>query len=328
VEFANSICAKTINEGCMTVEIANKISELDISLPLDGDIVKEGAGHLRTIKKTIKQTFPNVNNITSVTSAQLDALATNPITDLLYSRAQTMGYFDSFGTAPPKWDGTNFSFNICSFPHLRVGLNLPGYNQFRVAQPAPGQVINGFDGAANVTVNADGIPLAQDTVLVAMPLDSAGENAFYTVLFRIYPSYRANFSVNIPVNAVWIAANTAEGLKLCNGATLQARFLIGLAGNPAFQNSWLNFNVGFELLNYSRDSRSIVTITGLIRTGTLGTTVFTLPVGFRPSVTIIRPSTASGQVPIEVRVAANGDVSTLGGNNTYQIVFAQFAAEQ
>lgn len=59
---------------------------------------------------------------------------------------------------------------------------------------------------------------------------------------------------------------------------------IGATGEPAFTNSWVNFNALDNPASYWRDPFGIVHLRGLIKSGTLTTSAFTLPVGFRPLV--------------------------------------------
>lgn len=50
-----------------------------------------------------------------------------------------------------------------------------------------------------------------------------------------------------------------------------------------FQNSWANYGSNWETCQYRRHSNGIVEIKGLMRNGTLTSTAFTLPIGFRPA---------------------------------------------
>lgn len=61
--------------------------------------------------------------------------------------------------------------------------------------------------------------------------------------------------------------------------------VVGAAGEPAFQNSWVNFDTPSST---SRDARfrkfpdGRVRITGVVKSGTNGASAFTLPAGYRP----------------------------------------------
>lgn len=62
---------------------------------------------------------------------------------------------------------------------------------------------------------------------------------------------------------------------------LEARHLIGGAGEPAFANGWTNFGGGESVANFYK-YRERVYLGGLVKSGTVGATMFTLPVGYRP----------------------------------------------
>ena len=51
----------------MTVESVTYINDLDVNNPSGGDSISEGDDHIRNIKKSIKNTFPNVNEPVTAT---------------------------------------------------------------------------------------------------------------------------------------------------------------------------------------------------------------------------------------------------------------------
>lgn len=57
---------------------------------------------------------------------------------------------------------------------------------------------------------------------------------------------------------------------------------IGAAGQPAFLNSWTNYGSGYTTARFRRDPHGRVYLAGLVKGGS-ATSVFTLPVGYRPS---------------------------------------------
>lgn len=60
----------------MSVESsASNISQLNPNWPTAEDFVSEGDDHLRLLKKTIKQTFPNIKDSVNITDVQLNALS-------------------------------------------------------------------------------------------------------------------------------------------------------------------------------------------------------------------------------------------------------------
>ncbi|MGH9961575.1 MAG: hypothetical protein ACREBC_31365, partial [Pyrinomonadaceae bacterium] len=89
---------------------------------------------------------------------------------------------------------------------------------------------------------------------------------------------------------------------------------VGDPGEPAFQNSWVNFDTAnWQQLRFWRDPLDNVHVQGLIKSGFLGTTVFVLPTGYRPAVApppfAVDTNTGFGRVD----VAATGNVSPFSG---------------
>jgi hypothetical protein len=90
---------------------------------------------------------------------------------------------------------------------------------------------------------------------------------------------------------------------------------VGAAGEPAFANGWLNYNTSSKA-RFRIDPLGVVRITGIVKSGTTGVGIFTLPVGFRP-VAQVDFQTVSAGVEGRVSVDTNGIVYAEGGSNTY-----------
>ena len=58
----------------MTVESVTLISDLDQNNPAGGDSISEGDDHIRNIKRSLKNTFPNISDPVTVTADDLNAL--------------------------------------------------------------------------------------------------------------------------------------------------------------------------------------------------------------------------------------------------------------
>jgi len=69
----------------MPVETATYISDLNPAYPGSNDTRKEGDDHLRLIKQTLKNTFPNVNGAVSASPTDLDR--TKPEVIFFWSQA-------------------------------------------------------------------------------------------------------------------------------------------------------------------------------------------------------------------------------------------------
>ncbi len=59
---------------------------------------------------------------------------------------------------------------------------------------------------------------------------------------------------------------------------------IGTQGNPAFTNGWGNYGAPYSNAGYVKDPTGWVRLTGVIKSGTLGSSAFTLAPGYRPAV--------------------------------------------
>lgn len=58
---------------------------------------------------------------------------------------------------------------------------------------------------------------------------------------------------------------------------------------PTFTNSWVNYGAGYNNAGYYKDAFGWVTLRGLVKNGTDGASIFTLPVGYRPEATMLMP---------------------------------------
>lgn len=58
----------------MTIENATYLKQLNASYPTDGDLIKEGDDHIRLIKKTLRNSFKNIDKQVLISSDQLNEL--------------------------------------------------------------------------------------------------------------------------------------------------------------------------------------------------------------------------------------------------------------
>lgn len=70
-----------------------------------------------------------------------------------------------------------------------------------------------------------------------------------------------------------------ESFQLPNVEIDQA---IGGSGKPAFENSWVNYALGYDAAEYYKDPLGRVRLSGAVKSGGAGTVIFTLPQGYRP----------------------------------------------
>ena len=88
---------------------------------------------------------------------------------------------------------------------------------------------------------------------------------------------------------------------------------------PAFMNSWTNYDTTYNPAGYFKDSLGIVHLRGLVKNGTNNTTIFTLPVGYRPSnreLQAVQTNLDTNTIG-RVDILADGQVTVVSGSNVW-----------
>lgn len=98
---------------------------------------------------------------------------------------------------------------------------------------------------------------------------------------------------------------------------------------PTFTNSWINYDATqFAPARYMKDSNGFVHIEGLIKSGTITASAFTLPKGYRP-LKWLHFGTASNAAFGQAEIKVDGTVVPQVGNNTwFSLSGITFRAEQ
>jgi hypothetical protein len=104
---------------------------------------------------------------------------------------------------------------------------------------------------------------------------------------------------------------------------------------PTLLNGWVNYGGTYDTIGFYKDEFGIVHLRGLIKSGTgsAGTVLFYLPVGYRPSITNLIPTlsnNASTITPVSIEVYADGSVKLTLTTGTTWLALAgiTFRAEQ
>ena len=130
-----------------------------------------------------------------------------------------------------------------------------------------------------------------------------------------------------------VRVGSATSYAVLGGIRWPSTSLDPLFITPTLQNSWVNYpsNTGpnYSQAGYFKDSNGIVHLRGLVRFGTAGAAIFTLPAGYRPGGRSMFPSfTASPDTYGGVDVATSGQVTNRSGLNGYvSLSGIQFLAE-
>lgn len=90
-----------------------------------------------------------------------------------------------------------------------------------------------------------------------------------------------------------------------------------------FANSWVDFGAPYNVCQY-RKIGDITYLRGLMKSGTVGATCFTLPAGFRPPVDLYF-ITVSNSVAAPFIVASSGACQLATGSNVFASINLQFS---
>ena len=89
---------------------------------------------------------------------------------------------------------------------------------------------------------------------------------------------------------------------------------IEVSGGVGFENSWVNFGGAYGTAGYFKDSLGIVHLKGLVKSGTIGAIIFTLPSGYRPSADCLLPGVSNSVFGV-IYLSTAGAVAYTSGDN-------------
>jgi hypothetical protein len=133
--------------------------------------------------------------------------------------------------------------------------------------------------AAKLAANAVTSPKVVDNSLTGTDID---ESTLGTV-----PTASTAFTV--PDSSIYSAKVVDNSLTAADTAPIEHWHYIGNPGEPAFQNGWVNYDAAtshsaaqWQHVAYAKDNDDIVHLEGLLKGGTMGATMFTLPAAYCP----------------------------------------------
>lgn len=88
---------------------------------------------------------------------------------------------------------------------------------------------------------------------------------------------------------------------------------------PTLLNGWVNFDSSYTPVRFMKDSMGFVHLEGMVKNGTttIGTPLFILPVGYRPSQAMIFAGLTSPYAPCGFDLSADGVFALSNGNAAY-----------
>lgn len=134
--------------------------------------------------------------------------------------------------------------------------------------------------------------------------------------------YDEQFGIEVGDTAFLYPLESGDWLAFDVASNLDYDFdihLVGATGEPAFQNSWVNYGLGQRACRFWKGIDGIVHLEGLVKSGSVPGVIFTLPEGYRPDEVVVLSSlsfTGAAYQVAAVQAAINGDVSVqVGGTN-------------
>jgi len=115
----------------------------------------------------------------------------------------------------------------------------------------------------------------------------------------------------------WIRLKgNGTSFNIIGGCTPDKWHYVGAAGEPAFENSWVNYAGGFNNAAFRKLLNGDVQVRGLVKLGTMIANIFTFPVNYRPinSYIVIGVSYLTWA---DLRVVNTGGVIANTGSNGY-----------
>ena len=129
-------------------------------------------------------------------------------------------------------------------------------------------------------------------------------------------------NVSNATNEYVLTKDTSSGnaiFKASSNGSLEPRHYVGTTGQPAFQNSWVNYGSPYSLAAFYKDNQGIVHLEGMIKSGTMNTIIFTLPTGYAPTQDlyfVVNSNNTFGAVNVNI----SGGVNATVGNKAWIVL--------
>jgi hypothetical protein len=129
-------------------------------------------------------------------------------------------------------------------------------------------------------------------------------------------------NVSNATNEYVLTKDTSSGnaiFKASSNGSLEARHYVGTTGQPAFQNSWVNYGSPYPLAAFYKDNQGIVHLEGMIKYGTMNAVIFTLPADYAPTQAlhfVVNSNNTFGAV----NIYTFGGVSAMIGSNVWIVL--------
>jgi hypothetical protein len=119
----------------------------------------------------------------------------------------------------------------------------------------------------------------------------------------------------------WLQGNVNFSVDSTQLPDVESQKLVGVTGNAQFSNSWTNFGGTNASAAYYKDPFGRVFLKGTVKSGTVNTAIFTLPVGYRPQEAEVFAVYCNGAVGF-ITVNPDGTVVQSGGGSNASLTLS------
>ena len=153
-----------------------------------------------------------------------------------------------------------------------------------------------------------------DTIYTTLS-DAPSDGVYYARRNAAWTNIKTYFDTLYSTLSSMSAANA---LDLTDGGItdLHSHESTGTWIAPSLGGAWVNFGSGLNPVGYYKDSMGIVHLRGVIKDGTITTTLFVLPIGFRPPYEEVFVTISNDAIG-RLNVVYSGEVIPKVGNNAW-----------
>lgn len=139
----------------------------------------------------------------------------------------------------------------------------------------------------------------------------------------------ANDPANPRNGDTWLRTSDQSLRARINGANVTVQQVTDTGWqSPVYVNGWSDYAAPYGPTQYRR-LNGVVYMRGLAQNGTLNSTIFNLPAGFRPANVNLLFASVGNEAFSDLRVTTTGDVIQQGAtSNVWQTIACSFIAEQ